>query len=125
MKKILIIEDEAAYLKLLNTQLTKRGYSVVEAANGKDGLKKAKEEQPDLILLDIRMPVMDGMTMLDQLRKEEVGKKTKVIVLTNLEPDERILDRVVEDEPSYYFIKSDISLDDLLEKIEELLKLGL
>jgi two-component system alkaline phosphatase synthesis response regulator PhoP len=121
MKKILVVEDELAYLKLLNSQLTEKGYQVIEAINGKIGLEKAKSENPDLILLDIRMPVMDGMAMLDALRKEEAGKKTKVIMLTNLEPDDKILGGVVSDQPAYYFVKSDIQFNDLLLKIKELL----
>lgn len=123
MKKILIIEDEHSYLKLLNSQLTQKGYTVIEASDGKKGLEKAKRENPDLILLDIRMPVMDGMTMLNLLRKEEEskGKKTKVIMLTNLEPDDKIIGEVVRDQPTYYFIKSDIQFSDLLDKVKELL----
>lgn len=121
MKKILIVEDEIAYLKLLSTLLAKKNYFVVEATNGKEGLKKAKSEKPDLILLDIRMPVMDGMAMLDLLRKDVISKKTQVILLTNLEPDEKIISKVILDQPSYYFVKSDIQLNDLLAKIEELL----
>lgn len=61
------------------------------------------------------------MAMLDLLRKEEAGKKTKVIILTNLEPDDKIIEKVTNDLPSYYFIKSDIQFDDLLQKIKELL----
>jgi len=118
MKKILVVEDEIAYLKLLNYQLTEKGYSVVEAIDGKKGLEKAKSENPDLILLDIRMPVMDGMAMLTLLRKEEAGKKTKVIMLTNLEPDDKILAEVVKNQPTYYFVKSDIQFNELLEKIK-------
>ncbi len=121
MKKILVVEDELAYLKLLNSQLTEKGYTVIEAVDGKKGLEKAKSENPDLILLDVRMPVMDGMAMLNLLRKEEVGKKTKVIMLTNLEPDDKIIGGVVGDQPSYYFVKSDIQFNELLEKIKELL----
>lgn len=121
MKKILIVEDEIAYLKLLSSQLTEKGYQVIEAIDGKKGLEKAKIENPDLILLDIRMPVMDGMAMLNLLRKEEAGKKAKVIILTNLEPDDKIIEEVVNDQPSYYFVKSDIQFNDLLEKIKELL----
>lgn len=120
-KKILIVEDELAYLKLLKDQLTKSGYKVEEASNGKLGLKIAKKQKPDLILLDIRMPIMDGMTMLNLIRKSETGKKTKVIILTNLEPDDKIISEVVTDLPSYYFVKSDIKLDELLTKIKELL----
>lgn len=121
MKKILVVEDELAYLKLLNSQLTEQGYQVFEAVNGKEGLEKAKKENPDLVLLDIRMPVMDGMAMLDLLRREEKGKKIKVIILTNLEPDEKIIEGVVSDQPSYYMVKSDIKFSDLLAKIKELL----
>lgn len=121
MKKILIVEDELAYLKLLNTQLTQNGYTVIEATNGEIGLEKVKKEMPDLILLDIRMPVMDGMTMLDKLHKEEKIKNTKVIMLTNIEPDDKIIGKVVNDQPAYYFVKSDIQVNDLLEKIKELL----
>jgi CheY-like chemotaxis protein len=121
VKKILIVEDEIAYLKLLNSQLTSRGYTVIEAIDGQKGLEKAKSENPDLILLDIRMPVMDGMAMLALLRKDQERKKTKVIILTNLEPDDKIIGEVVADQPSYYFVKSDIQFDDLLEKIKDLL----
>jgi CheY-like chemotaxis protein len=128
MKKILVVEDELAYLKLLKVQLTKKGYLVIEAVNGKEGLEKAKKENPDLILLDIKMPLLDGMAMLDLLRKEESEKKlpaakqVKVIILTNLEPDNKIIGKVLSDQPSYYFVKSDIQFNELLEKIKELLK---
>lgn len=121
MKKILVVEDEQAYLKILNVELVNKGYTVIEATNGEMGLQKAKAEKPDLILLDIRMPVMDGMAMLDSLRKEESVKKTKVIMLTNLEPDDKIIEDVVKNQPSYYFVKSDIQFSDLLNKIAELL----
>ena len=121
MKKILIIEDELSYTRLLNDQLVKNGYSVLKAKNGKEGLKKAKKENPDLILLDIRMPQMDGMKMLELLRKDEAGKKIKVIILTNLEPDDKIITGVLNDQPLYYFVKSDIELKDLLIEIKKLL----
>jgi len=122
MKKILVVEDEIAYLKLLNSQLTQNGYQVIEAMDGKKGLEMAKSENPDLILLDIKMPVMDGMVMLKLLRKEEAGKKAKVIMLTNLDPDDKILEEVVADQPAYYFVKSDIQFNYLLDKIKELLE---
>lgn len=120
-KKILVVEDEIAYLKLLNSQLTQEGYTVIEASDGRKGLEKAKSESPDMILLDIRMPVMDGLAMLSELRKQEAGKKTKVIMLTNLEPDDKIIGQVAKDEPTYYFVKSDIQVNDLLQKVGELL----
>ena len=121
MKKILVVEDDLSYLKLLVSQLTAKGYTVLEARNGKKGLAVALKEKPDIILLDIRMPVMDGMAMLDLLRKDAYGKTAKVIVLTNLEPDDAIVSKVVDDHPTYYFVKSDTNLDDLLDKITEVL----
>lgn len=121
MKKILIVEDELAYLNLLCNQLTAKGYKVIEAINGKIGLAKAKKEKPDLILLDIRMPVMDGMTMLNLLRQEKTIKSTKVIMLTNLEPSDKILEAAIKDQPTYYFVKSDMQFSELLTKIKELL----
>jgi len=121
MKTILIIEDEKAYLKLLSDQLTGKGYNIIIAKDGKEGLEKAKKENPDLILLDIILPVMDGLVMLDLLRKQELGNKTKVIMLTNLEPTDRIVEKIMIGQPSYYFVKSDIQFNDLLEKIKDLL----
>ena len=106
---------------MLVTQLAAKGYSVSQANNGKEGHKKALVENPDLILLDIRMPEMDGMAMLDLLRKGESNKKTKVIILTNFEPDDKIIENVVKNQPDYYFVKSDISLNELFGEIQKLI----
>ncbi len=121
MKKILIVEDELAYLNLLDRQLTAQGYEIIKAKDGREGLANAIKEKPDLIILDLRMPVMDGMTMLGLLRKDPYGKSAKVIMLTNLEPDNKILDGAVKNQPTYYFVKSDIRLEELLKKTRELL----
>lgn len=121
MKKILVIEDELSYMRLLNDQLTENGYKVIEAKDGQEGLATAILQHPDLILLDIRMPIMNGMVMLEELRKDLYGKSAKVIILTNIEPTDRILKKVLEDLPTYYLMKSDIQLAELIGKIKELL----
>lgn len=121
MKKILLIEDDLTYINLLNDHLSSNGYDVIKAHNGKEGLSLAKKEHPDLILLDVRMPVMDGLTMLGELRKDVYGKSARVILLTNLEPSDTMIKDIIAHKPSFYLVKSDISLIDLLEKIEELL----
>jgi DNA-binding response OmpR family regulator len=121
-KKILVIEDELALLKILCDQLTERGYEVSQAMDGKEGLEKAKSINPDLIMLDIKMPVMDGMTMLNLLRKEKGGDKIKIIILTNIEPDAGIIEDVINDRPFYYFLKSDTKLQNLFAKVEKLLE---
>lgn len=121
MKKVLIVEDEIPYQKLLYDQLAAEGYDVMRASNGKKGLSLAKNQRPDLILLDVRMPVMDGMTMLIKLRKDDYGKSANVILLTNLEPNDDLLRKIAEGKPAYYLIKSDIQLFDLLEKVKKLI----
>lgn len=120
MKKILIVEDEQAYVRLLRDELS-HNYEVLDVPDGKRGLAMAIKEQPDLILLDIRMPIMDGMAMLEELRKDHYGATAKVILLTNLEAEGKILFQVTRNLPTYYFVKSDVRLDDLLQAISELL----
>lgn len=118
MKKILIVEDEISYLKLLRDELTKNDYEVLEAEDGQKGLEMAKLNAPDLILLDIKMPVLDGLSMLDQMRKTAGGKSIKVIILTNLEPGDKILQKVLADKPDLYLVKSDIKLSELIAQIK-------
>lgn len=122
MKKILIVEDELPYLKLLNDQLTQIGYKIFEAKDGKEAMEIAKVKTPDLILLDIRMPTMDGLSMLDELRKTVWGKSVKVIILTNIEPNDRILQKVIKDKPDLYLIKSDTPFSELISQIKNFLK---
>ena len=89
-KKILIVEDEASLLNILMDTLITEGFDVHGEANGKDGLQRALTEQPDLILLDIMMPIMDGMAMLQELRKDTWGKDVPVMLLTNLSEAEKV-----------------------------------
>ncbi len=121
MKKILIIEDEKSYARLLRDKLTESGYDVIEANDGEIGLQLAQLEKPDLIILDIMLPGISGVTVLGDVRKQPNGNQTKVIMLTNLEPDENILSTVLIERPAFYFIKSNISIAELLDKIEDLL----
>ncbi|QQG41470.1 MAG: response regulator [Candidatus Woesebacteria bacterium] len=119
MKKILIVEDEPSFLNLLHKELTSKGYTVVDAKDGKEGYDTAVLVKPDLILLDILMPGVDGLTMLELLRKSKEGKDMKVIILTNLELDNNVMKRALDAKPLYYFVKSDIALSALIEKIDE------
>ncbi len=121
MNKILIIEDEQSILDVLDNKLTKDGYLVTLAKNGEEGLETALRDHSDLILLDIKMPRMDGMTMLHKLRDDVWGKNAKVIILTNLDANDDRLNAIVTDQPSYYLIKADTSLETLLVKIKEVL----
>lgn len=116
-KKILIIEDEATLVEVLTAKLSAEGFSVFKASDGKEGLETALKNHPDLILLDIVMPVMDGMTMLDRLRADEWGKSAKVILLTNLSDPEKARKSIAQGVREY-LVKADWKLDDIVAKID-------
>ena len=88
MTKIAIIEDEAAIRKMYALKLRFSNLEVCEAANGEEGLILIEKEQPDLVLLDLRMPRMNGDEMLRELRSNEWGEQVPVIILTNISKDE-------------------------------------
>lgn len=122
-KKILIVEDDLPVLNALVDKLTREGFIIFQAQNGEEGLIMANKTQPDLILLDIIMPKMDGLEMMKKLRAEsEWGKNVPIILLTNLSPDDdRTIKGVSEGEPRYYLIKTDWSIADVVEKAREVL----
>ena len=117
MKKILVVEDEAILLQALSGKLTKEGYQVLEARDGRQGLEIALSVHPDLILLDIIMPVMDGMAMLKKLREDEWGKNVPVLILTNLSDNQKI-DESLRQGVFDYLTKTNWSLDDLVKRIK-------
>lgn len=82
--KIAIIEDDSAIAQMYRMKFEAEGYTVETAENGKLGLELAAEMNPDIILLDLMMPEMNGDEMLAKLRNTEAGKDTKVIILTNM-----------------------------------------
>lgn len=82
MKKVLVIEDDESMLKLISSILKKEGLEVVEARNGWDGLEKANERLPDLIISDIMMPGLDGFDFLKQLKKYPLINKIPLIFLS-------------------------------------------
>jgi len=119
-RKILIVEDEAALREALVDKLTRESFNVLAAQNGEEGLEIALKEHPDLILLDIIMPKMDGMTMMKKLREDTWGKDVHIILLTNLSAtEEKIIKGIVENEPSYYLVKSDWKIGDVVKKVKE------
>lgn len=117
-KVILIIEDEAPMSHVLKLKLEGVGYEVLTEIDGADGLHTAMQEHPDLILLDIIMPVLDGITMLKKLREDTWGKHVQVIMLTNL-TDSKMIEESVAEGAFDYIIKSDWSLDKIVEKINK------
>ena len=122
-KTILIVEDEQDLREALADKLTREKFTVLEAKNGKEGLDIALEKHPDLILLDIVMPEMDGMTVLRKLREDAWGREVAVILLTNLSAtEENIIEEMVKYAPSHYLVKSDWKISDVVGKIRETLE---
>lgn len=120
-KVVLIIEDHIPVRMALMEKFAHEGIKTLEAKDGEEGLRLAIEKKPDLILLDIIMPRMSGMTMLEQLRKDEWGKTVPVIILTNLNPDDKIMREIMETEPIYYLVKADWKIEDVVNKAKEVL----
>ena len=117
-KKILIVEDDPSIYMTLYDRFSREGFSVISARNGEEGLTMAIGDQPDLILLDIIMPVMDGVTMLKKLCQNERCKNLPVIVLTNLS-DEKQIAECMENNVYNYLVKTDWSLDSVVKKVKE------
>ena len=117
-KKILIVEDEAPLRNAVTDILTFEGFEVFQAKNGQEGLDISLKEHPDLILLDLMMPIMDGLTMLEKLRQDaEFGKSAAVILLTNINDPEKVA--MATEAGSYDFlVKSDWNIEDVVKKIK-------
>lgn len=117
---ILIVEDEPFILEAASEKLEREGYAVVTAKEGASGLDEALKSKPDLILLDILMPNVDGIQMLRQLRQDDWGKTAKVIIFTNLvhkEKEAEARELGVDD----YLIKANWTLRELVEKVDRVL----
>lgn len=115
-KKILVVEDELALSQVLSDRFTQEGFDVQTAGDGEEGLKKATTWKPDLVLLDIVMPKMDGMTMLHALRKTPEGKTMPVILLTNLSDTEDVYEAMANGVYDF-LVKSHWDLDDLIHEV--------
>lgn len=120
-KTILVVEDEAPMLAVLSDNLEAEGFSVFKATNGAEGLDLAQSKHPDLILLDIMMPQMNGLAMLEKLRADEWGKKVPVIILTNFGDNEKVAEALIDD-VSEYFVKANIKMEEIIARVKEKLK---
>ncbi|MGB9680813.1 MAG: response regulator [Minisyncoccia bacterium] len=120
-KKILFIEDEFSLQKTLSQMLQTNGYTVISSLEGKGGVNLAKREKPDLIILDLILPKMNGFEVLEELKKDEETKDIPVIVLTNLE-DNQSIEKVLSYNVLHYFVKSNFTPHEIVEKINAFFK---
>ena len=119
-KKILVIEDEATLQKALVEVLEQTGYEVFSALDGEKGFELATNELPDLILLDIILPKMDGFEVLKGLKANPKTEIIPVIILTNL-GDVSSVQQALELGANSYLVKADFHLDDVIQKVERTL----
>jgi len=120
-KKILIIEDDKFLRRLITQKLTKEGYDTSEAADGEEGIKKVKEEKPDLVLLDLILPGIDGFGVLSRIKEDPDLVPIPVIILTNIDQKENI-EKGLKMGAVDYLIKAHFTPGEIVEKIKAALK---
>ncbi len=122
-KKILIVEDESPIRRALHDKMSLLSdVVIIEATDGEEGLAQALGQHPDVILLDVMMPKVDGLAMLKTLREDSWGKNVPVLILTNISPnDEKIMGRVIDAEPSYYFVKAENTIEKISQTVQDIL----
>ena len=115
---ILIVEDDAAIRKALKDKLEFEKFGVLEAINGAVGLDLALKKHPDMILLDLVMPTMDGFTALKALRADSWGKNAQVIALTNVNDNDKVA-AMIESGVYEYIVKTDWKIENVVAKVKE------
>jgi len=126
-KKVLVVDDDANLVTYLQTLLEDNGYSVVTANNGDEGLKKAGQEHPDAITLDLLMPEKSGIKMFRELRKDDQLKSTPIVVITGIASEYEafsnfkkfIYERKIPGPEAY--LEKPVNPEELLAKLKELL----
>ncbi len=119
-KTILLVEDDIFVSDIYQTKISSEGYEVILAENGLEAIKKLEESVPDLILLDIIMPFMDGMETLRKIKSEEKWKKIPIILLTNLSDKEKI-EEALGVGADDFLIKSHFTPSEVISKVNMVL----
>ena len=121
MKTILLVEDDPFLADLYTTRLKGAGFEIEVALTGKEGLEKLKERKPDLLILDIVLPTIDGWEILQELGKDERFNDLKIVVLSNLDKKEDIK-KAFDFGVVKYLIKAHYTPSEVMEEIEKILK---
>lgn len=120
-KKILIIEDDKFLRELIAQKIVKEGYDISEAIDGEEGIKKIKEEKPDMVLLDLILPGMDGFEVLSKMKEDPFLAQIPVIILSNLGQKDDI-EKGLKLGAADYLIKAHFTPGEIIEKIKTILK---
>lgn len=121
MKKILIIEDEKALAEMYKIELEKYNFKVIRTVDGEDGIRKAREKRPDLILLDLLLPKVHGGEVLEILKKDDRTKNIPIFILTNYENEDE-KNHAKKFGADKYILKTSITPKEIAEMIKEKLK---
>ena len=120
-KTILIIEDDKFLREMIAQRLQEEGYDVSMAVDGEEGIKKIQGEKPDLILLDLILPGIDGFEVLERMRKDSELAKIPVVILSNLGQKEEV-ERGLNLGAVDYLIKAHFTPREIIDKIKKVLK---
>lgn len=120
MVKIVIVEDDPLISRMYNKAFTFEGYEVIIASDGEEALAKIKSEMPTMVLLDVMMPKMNGIQVLDELKKEEATKGIPVVMLTNLAGDHDV-EVALSKGAIKYIVKSEHTPKEVVDMIREIL----
>jgi DNA-binding response OmpR family regulator len=121
--KVAIIEDDMAIVQMYRTKFENEGYEVETAPDGASGLELIESFEPDIILLDLMMPNMNGLDMLSRLRAQPSGREAKVVVLTNM-GDTETATRVYKMAADDYIVKAEMTPKQVAERVKALLAKG-
>lgn len=120
-KKVLIVEDDKDFLWILRQSFSSQSFSVVYALDGEEGLATAVKERPDLIIMDIMLPKMDGITAAKKIKEQ--GVNSQIIFLTNFKDVDHINSVFEAVGETDYMVKSDIKIDAIIKRVKD--KLGI
>ncbi|MFH1315422.1 MAG: response regulator [Candidatus Uhrbacteria bacterium] len=116
--KILLVEDNPAMSKVYRNRLVSEGFEVITAEDGEQGIDKIRSEKPELVLLDLIMPKIDGFGVLEEIRKDKKYNKIPIIVLSNL-GQASDLEKAKKLGATDYLIKADFSLVDVVKRVRQ------
>jgi CheY-like chemotaxis protein len=119
-RKVCIVDDEANILEIYSTAFSKSGYDVVTAADGEEGLKVIRKQKPDIALIDIMMPKMDGMELMQELRKDPDLQQIPIIIMSNVN-DSETMRKTGELGISFYLVKSLFDPMKVVDHVKEVL----
>ncbi len=120
-KKILVIEDDKFLRELISQKLIKEGYDIAEAVDGEKGVESVKEEKPDLVLLDLILPGIDGFEVLSKIKSDPASAQIPIIILSNLGQKDDI-ERGLKMGAADYLIKAHFTPGEIIDKIRTVLE---